>query len=118
MESFNVYILVYSDFILSFHYHALPSVPHVIRRMENLKSYLQVTPHWINYALLDDITDKFLPVIQSVELEVDSIDDLVLVISQAEQADMLRRIANARKRLMNLTRLLRYISLCFLFLFT
>jgi Mg2+ and Co2+ transporter CorA len=62
--------------------------------------------HWINYALLDDITDKYAPLINSIELEVDAIDDLVLVISQSEQADMLRRIANARKRVMTLQRLL------------
>jgi Mg2+ and Co2+ transporter CorA len=55
---------------------------------------------------LDDITDKFLPLIHSLELEVDSIDDLVLIISQTEQADMLRRIANARKRVLALQRLL------------
>ena len=57
-------------------------------------------------SLLDDITDKYQPLIHSVEMEVDSIDDLVLVISQSEQSDMLRRIANARKRVMTLQRLL------------
>ena len=56
--------------------------------------------------LLDDITDKFVPLIQSVELEVDSIDDLVLVLSGTERSDMLRRVSNARKRVMNLQRLL------------
>lgn len=106
LQSFNVYILVYADFVLSFHFLPLKSVEHVTRRLENLKNYLQVTPHWINYALLDDITDKFLPLIHSLELEVDSIDDLVLVISQTEQSDMLRRIANARKRVLTLQRLL------------
>ena len=71
-----------------------------------MSAHIPITPHWINYAVVDDITDKFVPVINTIELEVDAIDDLVLVISETEQSDMLRRIANARKRVMNLQRLL------------
>lgn len=50
MQSFNVYILVFQHFVLSFHYCQLPSVRKIIRRLDALKSYLQLTPHWINYA--------------------------------------------------------------------
>eukprot|EP00158_Paraphelidium_tribonemae_P006441 Partr_v1_DN27818_c0_g1_i3_m22471 putative CorA family metal ion transporter len=106
MESFNVNLLIYSNFVISFHSYPLQTVRNVIRRLDLLKSYLKITTHWINYAILDDITDQYLPLIQSLEMEVDSIDDLVLVISQTEQADMLRRIAHARKRVMTLQRLL------------
>ena len=106
LDSFNVYILVYSDFILTFHFSPLPCVNRVTRRLDQLKQYLKITPHWINYAILDDITDNYAPLTQSIELEVDAIDDLVLVISQSEQSDMLRRIANARKRVTLLQRLL------------
>ena len=56
--------------------------------------------------LLDEITDQFAPVINSTQAEVDTIDDLVLILSQSEQGDMLRRIANARKRVMTLHRLM------------
>jgi hypothetical protein len=41
--------------------------------------------------LIDDITDAFGPLIQSIEYEVDSIDELVLILKEAEQSDMLRR---------------------------
>jgi magnesium transporter len=105
-QSFNVYILVYSNFIVSFHFQPLASVSSVIKRLEQLKTFLHVTPHWINYAILDDITDKYGPMIQSVEMEVESIDDLVLVISHHEQMDMLRRISLARKRLTVFQRLM------------
>ena len=40
---------------------------------------------WINYALIDDITDGFMPVLRFIELEVDSIDDLVLILKESEQ---------------------------------
>lgn len=44
--------------------------------------------------------------IQHTELEVDSIDDLVLVLNGSEQTDMLRRIGSCRKIVMQLLRLL------------
>jgi magnesium transporter len=63
----------------------------VRRRIKQLKDYISVTSDWISYALIDDITDGFGPLIQSIEYEVDSIDELVLIIKDAEQSDMLRR---------------------------
>jgi Mg2+ and Co2+ transporter CorA len=56
--------------------------------------------------LIDNITDSFAPLIQHTELEVDSIDDLVLVLNGSEQNDMLRRIGSCRKTVMQLLRLL------------
>lgn len=50
-----------------------------------------MTSDWISYALIDDITDAFGPLIQNIEYEVDSIDELVLILKEAEQSDMLRR---------------------------
>ena len=41
--------------------------------------------------MIDDSTDAFGPLIQSIEYEVDSIDELVLILKEAEQSDMLRR---------------------------
>ena len=61
------------------------------RRIKQLKDYISVTSDWISYALIDDITDAFGPLIQSIEYEVDSIDELVLILKDAEQSDMLRR---------------------------
>ena len=50
-----------------------------------------MTSDWISYALIDDITDAFGPLIQNIEYEVDSIDELVLILKETEQSDMLRR---------------------------
>lgn len=55
---------------------------------------------------MDDITDSFAPLIRSIEFEVDSIDELVLILRESEQSDMLRRIGYCRKRMMGLLRLL------------
>ncbi|KAJ2961627.1 hypothetical protein NQZ79_g3160 [Umbelopsis isabellina] len=78
----------------------------VRKRIKQLKDYINVTPDWILYALLDDITDTFAPLIRAIEFEVDSIDELVLILKESEQSDMLRRIGYCRKRMMGLLRLL------------
>jgi magnesium transporter len=95
----------------------------VRRRIKQLKDYINVTSDWISYALIDDITDAFGPLIQGIEYEVDSIDELVLILKDAEQSDMLRRfvgrklepaqqlncyhrIGTCRKKVMGLLRLM------------
>ncbi|TEB03960.1 hypothetical protein FA13DRAFT_1750869, partial [Coprinellus micaceus] len=89
LEPLNMYIIVFREGTLS----------NVRRRIKQLKDYISVTSDWISYALIDDITDAFGPLIQSIEYEVDSIDELVLILKEAEQSDMLRRIGPAAKRL-------------------
>lgn len=54
---------------------------------------------------VDDVTDSFLPLLKYVEHEVESIDDLVLLLSSTEQSDMLKRICLARKTVLTLLRL-------------
>ncbi|CAL1700340.1 unnamed protein product [Somion occarium] len=96
LEPLNMYVVVFRDGILS----------NVRRRIKQLKDYISVTSDWISYALIDDITDAFGPLIQSIEYEVDSIDELVLILKEAEQSDMLRRIGTCRKKVMGLLRLM------------
>lgn len=78
----------------------------MLRRIEQLQSHIALTPDWINYALLDDITDSFASPIQTIEYEVDSIDELVLLLRENETTDMLRRIGSCRKNVMAMSRLL------------
>lgn len=107
LQPVNVGIVVFRDCVLSFHSKHVPHPGNVLRRMEQLRLYgLKITPDWINYALIDDIVDSFMPVLRVIELEVDSIDDLVLILRESEQSDMLRRIGVARKKVMLLLRLL------------
>lgn len=106
LEPLNMYIIVFREGTLSFHFRATPHPQNVRRRIKQLKDYINVTSDWISYALIDDITDAFGPLIQSIEYEVDSIDELVLILREAEQSDMLRRIGTCRKKVMGLLRLM------------
>ncbi|KAI9245260.1 hypothetical protein BY458DRAFT_447396 [Sporodiniella umbellata] len=106
LNAINFYIVVFKEGVLTFRFHELSHPQNVRRRIHQLKDFIKVTPEWINYALIDNITDGFAPLIQHTEIEVDSIDDLVLVLSGSEQNDMLRRIGSCRKAVMQLLRLL------------
>ncbi|CAO3620757.1 unnamed protein product [Cunninghamella blakesleeana] len=106
LQPLGLYMLIFKHGILTFHFRHLPHIHNVRRRIKQLKDYINVTPDWICYGLLDDITDSFAPLIRGIEFEVDSIDELVLILKESEQSDMLRRIGYCRKRMMSLLRLL------------
>ncbi|KXN69805.1 Mg2+ transporter protein [Conidiobolus coronatus NRRL 28638] len=106
IQPLNVYSLVFKSGIVTFHsnYHSLTKS--TLRKIDQLKSIVTLSPDWINYSILDEITDNFAPLLRQIELEVDTVDDLVLILKANEQSDMLRRIGYARKKVTTLLRLL------------
>ena len=89
--------------------------------------YLLLSSDWISYALIDDITDVFGPLIQAIEDEVDEIDEVIMrmhsstgdpngfnnksdsgsTMSEAPApGEMLRRVGECRKKVMGMYRLL------------
>lgn len=112
LEPVNMYIVVFKDGVLSFHFNSTPHPANVRRRIRQLRDYITVSSDWISYALIDDIVDAFSPLIHRIEDEVDTIDENVLGIddesdtSDASQTNMLRRIGSCRKKVMGLLRLL------------
>ncbi|KAG2205366.1 hypothetical protein INT47_007151 [Mucor saturninus] len=99
------YNIVTKKHILTFHFDHVPHVRHVQQRVSQLQDYIEVVPDWINYAIMDEITDSFAPMIQQIESEVDSIDDLVLLY-KSDQSDMVLRIGTCRKKVIQMVRLL------------
>lgn len=131
LEPVNMYVVVFREGVISFHFSMTPHPANVRRRIRQLKDYLILTSDWISYAIIDDITDVFAPLIQNIEDEVDDIDDAILKLhspsSQDDQisnkdnekkseagdattgesgGDMLRRVGDCRKKVMGLYRLL------------
>lgn len=135
LEPINMYIIVFRDGILSFHFSPTPHPANVRRRIRMLRDYMILTSDWIAYAIIDDITDVYLPLIQGIEEEVDEIDaDIVRLHAEEDPmrrekpkldkmlsndgrsesgvtivetgADMLRRVGECRKKVMGLYRLL------------
>jgi len=133
LEPVNMYVVVFREGVLSFHFSMTPHPANVRRRIRQLKDYMILSSDWISYAIIDDITDAFAPLIQSIEDEVDRIDDAILRlhshvadvkgshyvhISEKNSdaggdcttgesgSDMLRRVGDCRKKVMGLYRLL------------
>jgi len=103
----NVSILVFKNCVLSFHLRPLPHTEHVLRRIVQLSKYdFKVNGDWIAYAHIDDIADSFIPYLNSVEIDVNTIDELVLILKESEKNDMLRRIGLSRKHVTAFLRLL------------
>lgn len=74
----NMYMIVFKDAVITFHFSATPHPINVRRRARLLRDFLTVSSDWICYALIDDITDSFAPMIESLEVEVNSIEDAIL----------------------------------------
>ncbi|KAF9585635.1 CorA metal ion transporter [Lunasporangiospora selenospora] len=106
LQPASMYSVVLRDGIFTFHFRPTTHHLNVLRRLEQFHSHITLTPDWINYALMDDITDSFASPIQTIEYEVDSIDELVLLLRENETSDMLRRIGSCRKNVMTIWRLL------------
>ncbi|KAL4925928.1 magnesium transporter CorA family protein [Aspergillus undulatus] len=124
LEPVNMYVVVFREGILSFHFSQTPHPANVRRRIRQLMDYLILSSDWISYALIDDITDVFGPLINSIEDEVDDIDEMIMHMHSAESpvssspkeeqekdvvpgpGEMLRRVGVCRKKVMGLYRLL------------
>ncbi|RDW90841.1 magnesium transporter CorA family protein [Aspergillus mulundensis] len=123
LEPVNMYVVVFREGILSFHFSQTPHPANVRRRIRQLMDYLILSSDWISYALIDDITDVFGPLIQSIEDEVDDIDEMIMRMHSAQSpvssspkeeqeemipgpGEMLRRVGVCRKKVMGLYRLL------------
>lgn len=134
LEPVNLYVVVFKEGVISFHFSMTPHPANVRRRIRQLKDYLILSPDWISYGLIDDVTDAYAPLIERIEQEVDDIDEAILrsysqedeksanskkdpfnILSEKDLddgkegsggRDMLRRVGEARKRVMTLYRLL------------
>ncbi|KAK2858457.1 hypothetical protein FQN49_004715 [Arthroderma sp. PD_2] len=124
----NMYVVVFREGLLSFHFSRTPHPANVRRRIRQLKDYLILSADWISYAIIDDITDVFGPLIHAIEEEVDEIDDIILRLhsdskdmrpdrnesnektaaleASTSGSNMLRQVGSCRKKVMGLYRLL------------
>ncbi len=106
MEPINVYIIVFRNGVLSFHFRQSPHSANVRRRIRQLRDYVLLSSDWICYALIDDIVDSFGPVITDIERDSDAIEDAVFVARIEDFTELLKRIGDCRKKTMGSMRLL------------
>ncbi|ODQ45191.1 hypothetical protein PICMEDRAFT_54802 [Pichia membranifaciens NRRL Y-2026] len=107
LEPINVYIVVFKSGILTFHFSPIVNPANVRRRVRQLRDYVNVSSDWLCYAMIDDITDGFAPIIQSIEYEADAIEDSVFLSRENDFGRMLLKIGESRRKVMTLMRLLQ-----------
>ncbi|KAK7739288.1 CorA metal ion transporter [Diaporthe eres] len=135
LEPVNFYVIVFREGVLSFHFSPTPHSANVRRRIRMLTDFMVLSSDWISYAIIDDITDVYGPLIQNIEEEVDEIDAAIVRLHSEEDptskdkhkgekshhdaskseagattfdsgGDMYRRVGECRKKVMGLYRLL------------
>ncbi|CAK7225574.1 CorA metal ion transporter [Sporothrix curviconia] len=87
LDPVNMYVVVFREGVLSFHFSMTPHPANVRRRIRQLSDYMILSSDWISYAIIDDITDVFVPLIQRIEEEVDDIDDAILQMHSSAAAN-------------------------------
>jgi magnesium transporter len=91
LDPVNIYVVVFREGIISFHFEHTPHPANVRRRIRQLQDYIMLSADWISYAIIDDITDVFGPLVQHIQEEVDDIEDAILSLNVQSQAQMKRR---------------------------
>ncbi|KAL9053267.1 MAG: hypothetical protein Q9162_004875 [Coniocarpon cinnabarinum] len=88
LEPVNMYFVVFKGGVISFHFNQMPHPPNVRRRIRQLAEHQYTDSDWISYAIIDNITDAYAPLIEQIEKEVDDIDDEILQLhSRPDPAD-------------------------------
>lgn len=87
MEPINMYVVVFRDGVITFHHSQTPHPANVRRRIRQLNDYMSPTADWVSYAIIDDVTDAYAPMVQHIEDEVDEIDDEILYMHQHSADD-------------------------------
>lgn len=78
LKALPLYTVVFHTGVITVHYAPTPHTVNVRRRIRLLSDYLNLSSDWISYALIDDITDGFAPMIASIEEDVTLIEDAIL----------------------------------------
>lgn len=85
MEPVNMFVVVFREGVISFHFSMTPHPANVRRRIRQLNDYMSPTADWVSYAIIDDITDVYAPLVHQIEDEVDDIDDAILALHSPEE---------------------------------
>jgi len=97
--SCNVCILVFPNVVITFHKSIVECIPKVFFSVEKSrkKEGFLVSSGWVMYAVLNAMVGMAVEQVNSIAMEGEALDELVLILSASEQSDLLRRVGNARR---------------------
>lgn len=89
-----------ANYVLSVRQHPGRGFSEVRRRCESEPHLLQQGPAFVLYALLDAVVDRYFPLIETLEAELESIEDQIFVRGSARQS--LERLYQLKRKAMQL----------------
>lgn len=92
----SIYLVVFKEGVISFHFTPICHTSNVRRRVRDLRRFVKVSSDWLCYAILNDITDSFVPIIKKLEVEIDFIEESVYLTRKPDFHLMIRRIGENR----------------------
>lgn len=98
MEPINMYVIVFRDGVITFHHSMSPHPANVRRRIRQLSDYMSPTADWISYAIIDDVTDVYAPLVTEIEQEVDDIDEEILLMHQESDPNAIEQAKFEQKQ--------------------
>lgn len=99
-----MYILSFASGTISLRSRRLNLPEKMERRLARLKDSILITPEWISYALIDEVTDDFGPALKPIRAECEHLNEAAIM--NKDSTKMLSNISNTRKSVMILRRLL------------
>ncbi len=76
----------------------MPHPPNVRRRIRQLAEHQYTDSDWISYAIIDNITDTYAPLIEQIEEDVDEIDEEILRLHNDEDKKKTANIVLKKKK--------------------
>jgi magnesium transporter len=73
----ELHIFVGPGFVLTVRHGSAPDLSTVRRRMESSPELLRLGPEAVLYAILDQVVDEYLPVVDGLQTDIDEIEDQV-----------------------------------------
>ncbi|GAA1905112.1 magnesium/cobalt transporter CorA [Nocardioides lentus] len=77
VEFGELHVFTGADFVVTVRHAESPDLAKVRRRLESRPDLLRLGPEAVLYAILDQVVDEYLPVVEGLENDIDEIEDQV-----------------------------------------
>ncbi|MFS2242511.1 magnesium/cobalt transporter CorA [Microbacterium sp. OR16] len=100
VEFGEVHVFVGRDFVVTVRHAEEPDLGHVRRRLENDPELLAHGPEAVLYAILDEVVDRYAPVLVGLENDIDEIENQLFV----DDVDATQRIYELSREVLEFQR--------------
>eukprot|EP00474_Spongospora_subterranea_P010559 CRZ11017.1 hypothetical protein [Spongospora subterranea] len=95
----NLHVIVSSNVVMTLHHSPVPTLDSIRKRLRKVNGKEIPSTATLVHAIIDCIVDYDTFIVDQSVQDMDSLEDLVYMLSQSEQSDLLRRMGVVRRRL-------------------